>query len=222
MIPFPGGALIVSCQAAADSPLHGPDTMARMARAAAAAGAAGIRANGAADVAAIRAAVELPIIGITKRGDRSGVFITPTVASAGEVVAAGAGVVALDGTRRPRPDGATLQQQITAIHDEFGVVVMADVDDLDAGLAARDAGADIVASTLSGYTGAGPTPREPDLDLVAALVAELDCPVIAEGRFATPELFAAALAAGAHAVVVGGAITDPGQITARFLAARDA
>jgi N-acylglucosamine-6-phosphate 2-epimerase len=62
-------------------------------------------------------------------------------------------------------------------------------------------------------------PPGPDLDLVAKLVAELDCPVIAEGRYSTPDLFAAALAAGAHAVVVGGAITDPGQITGRFLAA---
>lgn len=219
MIPFPAGALIVSCQAGADSPLHGPDPMARMARAAAGAGAAGIRANGPADVAAIHAAVDLPIIGIHKLGDRTGVFITPTAAAAAEVIAAGATVVALDGTRRPRPDGTTLRAQIAAIHDEFGVTVMADVDDHVAGIAAREAGADIVATTLSGYTGDGPVPPGPDLDLVAKLVAELDCPVIAEGRYSTPELFAAALAAGAHAVVVGGAITDPGQITGRFLAA---
>ena len=219
MIPFPAGALIVSCQAGADSPLHGPDPMSRMARAAAGAGAAGIRANGPVDVAAIHAAVDLPIIGIHKLGDRSGVFITPTVAAAAEVIAAGATVVALDGTRRPRPDGTTLRAQIAAIHDEHGVIVMADVDDDAAGLAAREAGADIVATTLSGYTGDGPVPSGPDLDLVAKLVAELDCPVIAEGRYSTPELFAAALAAGAHAVVVGGAITDPGQITGRFLAA---
>ena len=64
---------------------------------------------------------------------------------------------------------------------------MADVDDHTAGLAAREAGADIVATTLSGYTGDGPVPSGPDLDLVAKLVAELDCPVIAEGRYSTPE-----------------------------------
>ncbi|MFC4950455.1 N-acetylmannosamine-6-phosphate 2-epimerase [Pseudonocardia sp. GCM10023141] len=218
-IPFPARSLIVSCQAGNESPLHGPDTMARMARSVAAAGAAGIRANGPADVAAIRAAVTLPIIGIHKLGDPDGVFITPTAAAAAEVIAAGADVVAIDGTRRPRPDGTTLAGQIAAIHELFGTLVMADVDDLDAGLAARAAGADIVASTLSGYTGGGPVPAGPDLALVAALVAALDCPVIAEGRFGTPELFRAALDAGAHAVVVGQSITDPGVITGNFLQA---
>ncbi|WP_232665739.1 N-acetylmannosamine-6-phosphate 2-epimerase [Pseudonocardia sp. TRM90224] len=218
MIPFPAGSLVVSCQAGRSSPLHGPEQMARMARAAAAAGAAGIRANGPADVAAIRAAVDLPIIGINKLGDRDGVFITPTAAAAAAVIEAGADVVAVDGTLRPRPGGSTLAQLVAAVHDRFGVPVMADVDSLEAGLAARAAGADLVASTLSGYTG-GPVPPGPDLELVAALAGKLDCPVVAEGRYSTPELFRAALDAGAHTVVVGGAITDPALITARFLAA---
>lgn len=218
MIPFASGSLVVSCQAGRRSPLHGPDTMARMARAVASAGAAGIRANGPADVAAIRAAVDLPIIGIHKLGDPSGVFITPTAAAAAQVIEAGADLVAVDGTLRPRPGGGTLAAQISAIHDEFGVAVMADVDTHAAGVAARDAGADIVATTLSGYTG-GPVPAGPDLELVASLAAELDCPVIAEGRITTPELMRAAYDAGAHAVVVGGAITDPGLITRRFLEA---
>lgn len=214
---IPARALVVSCQAGPDHPLHGPETMARIARSVVAAGAVGIRANGPADVAAIRAAVTVPIIGIHKLGDPDGVFITPSTNAAAEVIKAGADVVAIDGTRRPRPDGTTLAEQIAAIHERFGVPVMADVDDLAAGLAARDAGADIVASTLSGYVGGGPVPGGPDLDLVAALVAALDCPVIAEGRFGTPALFRAALDAGAHAVVVGQSITDPGVITGTFL-----
>ncbi|MEJ3653691.1 putative N-acetylmannosamine-6-phosphate 2-epimerase [Actinomycetes bacterium KLBMP 9759] len=218
MNPFGSGSLVVSCQASRSSPLHGPESMARMARAAAAAGAAGIRANGPADVAAIRAAVDLPIIGINKLGDRDGVFITPTVDAAAAVIEAGADLVAVDGTLRPRPDGGSFADLVAAVHDRFGVPVMADVDSLDAGLAARDAGADLVASTLSGYTG-GPVPPGPDLELVTALVSKLDCPVVAEGRYSTPELFRAALDAGAHAVVVGGAITDPTLITARFLEA---
>lgn len=215
---IPAQSLVVSCQAGPESPLHGPETMARIARSVVAAGAAGIRANGPADVAAIRAALDVPIIGIHKLGDPDGVFITPTVAAAAEVIKAGADVVAIDGTRRARPDGATLAEQIAAIHELFDVAVMADVDDLAAGLAAREAGADIVASTLAGYTG-GPVPDGPDLDLVAALAAQLDCPVIAEGRFATPALFRAALDAGAYAVVVGQSITDPGVITEKFLRA---
>jgi N-acylglucosamine-6-phosphate 2-epimerase len=189
--------------------------MAAMAVEAARGGARGIRANGPADVAAIRAAVDLPIIGIHKLGDRTGVFITPSVDAAGEVVKAGAAVVALDGTRRPRPDGGTLADQIAAIHERYGVPVMADVDDFAAGVAARAAGADIVATTLSGYTG-GPVPAGPDLDLVARLAAAVDCPVIAEGRLVTPADARAALDAGAYAVVVGTAITNPAAITRRF------
>ena len=123
-----------------------------MARAAEAGGAAAIRANGAADVAAIRAVTSLPLIGLNKLGDPGGVYITPTFASAVGIVEAGADLVALDGTLRPRPDGALLADQIARIHDELGVPVLADVDTLEAGLAAREAGADLVATTLSGYT----------------------------------------------------------------------
>jgi len=216
MLPFPHRSLIVSCQAREDSALHGPDPMARMARDAAAGGAAAIRANGPADVSAIREAVGLPIIGINKIGDRSGVYITPTVTAAAEVVRAGAAMVAVDGTMRRRPDGRTLTEQISGIHDELGVLVMADVDGYEAGLAARAAGADVVATTLAGYTDTGPVPDGPDLDLVAKLTAELDCPVIAEGRYWTPDQARAALDVGAYAVVVGTAITNPGAITRRF------
>ena len=123
-----------------------------MARAAEAGGAAAIRANGAADVAAIRAVTDLPIIGLNKLGDPAGVFITPTFESAVGIVEAGADLIALDGTLRPRPDGALLDEQIARIHGELGVPVLADVDTLEAGIAARAAGADLVATTLSGYT----------------------------------------------------------------------
>jgi N-acylglucosamine-6-phosphate 2-epimerase len=44
-------------------------------------------------------------------------------------------------------------------------------------------------------------------------------PVVAEGRITTPGEARAALDAGAWAVVVGGAITRPQLITARFAAA---
>ncbi len=49
--------IIISCQAGPDEPLHGSQYMAAMARAAEMGGAAGIRANGAADIAAIAATV---------------------------------------------------------------------------------------------------------------------------------------------------------------------
>jgi N-acylglucosamine-6-phosphate 2-epimerase len=214
---IPERSLVVSCQAPPGSPLHDPGTMALMARAAEAGGAAAIRANGPDHVSAIRAAVGVPVIGIHKLGDPAGVFITPTVAAAAEVVRAGADLVAVDGTRRPRPDGRPLADQIARIHG-LGVPVIADVDGLESGLAARDAGADLVATTLAGYTG-GPAPDGPDLELVARLVDKLDCPVVAEGRFRTPEHVRDACDAGAHAVVVGYAITNPTDLTARLVRA---
>ena len=211
------GTLVVSCQAELGNPFFSPELMALMARAAQAGGAGGIRANGAVDVAAIRAVTDLPIIGLNKLGDRDGVFITPTFESAIGIVEAGADLIALDGTLRPRPDGGQLRKQISRIHDELGVPVLADVDSLEAGLAARASGADLVATTLSGYTSSYTNLSGPDVDLVRQLAAELDCPVIAEGRIRTPEDVRAVREAGAYAVVVGGAITNPMDITARLV-----
>jgi N-acylglucosamine-6-phosphate 2-epimerase len=212
------GSLVVSCQAGPGNPFQAPEPMALMARAAEAGGAAAIRANGASDVAAIRAVTRLPIIGLNKVGDPDGVYITPTFESAVGIVEAGADLVALDGTLRPRPDGAELADQIGRIHRELGVPVLADVDTLEAGLAAREAGADLVATTLSGYTN-GRVPVGPDVELVRQLVAKLDCPVVAEGRIRTPDDVRAVCEAGAYAVVVGYAITNPMDITARLVGA---
>lgn len=212
----PPRSIVVSCQAAADNPLHGPGSMALMARAAVAGGARAIRANGPADVAAIRAAVDVPILAINKLGDPRGVFITPDAASAVEVAVAGATVVALDGTRRPRPDGRSLRDHVGAIRQRLDVELMADVDCLEAGVAAREAGVDLVATTLSGYTG-GPVPEGADVELVAQLAQALDCPVIGEGRYWTPDDVKAGFDAGAYAIVVGTAITNPMAITRRFV-----
>jgi N-acylglucosamine-6-phosphate 2-epimerase len=213
----PPRSIVVSCQAAPGSPLHGPVTMAAMAQAAVAGGAAAIRANGARDIAAIRAAVGVPVLGIDKSGNPAGVFITPDVESAAAIVAAGAQVVAMDGTLRPRADGRTFGEHVADIHERLGVEVMADTDSFEAGIAAREAGADLVATTLSGYTGSGAVPEGPDVELVARLSAALDCPVIAEGRYWTPADVQAGFDAGAHAIVVGTAITNPEAITRRFV-----
>ncbi|MBN8214424.1 MAG: hypothetical protein J0M09_16000, partial [Xanthomonadales bacterium] len=61
------GSLVVSCQAREDNPLHGADHMRAMALAAVQGGAGGIRAEGVADIAAIRSALDLPLIGLLKR-----------------------------------------------------------------------------------------------------------------------------------------------------------
>ncbi len=213
------GALVVSCQAPVGSPLRDPLHMAAMAQAAAG-GARGIRAQGGQDIAAIRAAVALPLIGLRKL-DVAGseVYITPTLASAREVAEAGADVIAVDATLRPRPGGVAPDEFVREVVRELGLPVLADVDGLEAGRRARAAGAAAVATTLSGYTGPDGPPPEPDVALVAALAAELDCPVLAEGRYGSPDAVAAAFAAGAHAVVVGTAITEPVALTRRFAAA---
>lgn len=209
------GRLIVSCQAQPHEPLHGSPHMAAMARAAAEGGAAGIRCESPADIRAIREAVPLPLIGLWKRGER-GVYITPTPDAARAVVEAGADMVAVDATARPRP--TPLAELVAYVRDGLGKPVLADVSTLEEGLAAVEAGAAAVAPTLSGYTG-GPVPTAPDWGLLDALVARLTVPVIMEGRVWTPEDARRALDRGAWAVVVGSAITRPQLITRRFAAA---
>ena len=213
------GGLIVSCQALPDEPLHGAHLMAAMSRAAAAGGAVGIRANGPEDIAAIRQAVKLPIIGLWK-DDLPGfsVRITPTVEHARRLAAAGADIIAIDATARPHPDGLPLPERIAAIHSDTNCPVLADIATLEEGLAAQQAGADLVAPTLSGYTEYSRASEAPDFELIQQLAEQLNVPLIAEGRIATPEQAARALALGAFAVVVGGAITRPQQITAQFVA----
>ncbi|MEX0427382.1 N-acetylmannosamine-6-phosphate 2-epimerase [Nocardioides sp. DS6] len=212
------GRLIVSCQAPAGHALRDTATVVRMAHAAVAGGAAAIRCGGVGgvpDVRAVAEAVDVPVVGLTKDGTE-GVYITPTVAAALAVVAAGAAVVAVDATQRPRPDGRDFADTVAAVH-EAGALVMADVSTLDEGLAAAHAGADVIATTLSGYTPHSLTQTEPDLALVGALRHALPGAVIvAEGRYHQPSDVARAVVAGATTVVVGTAITDPAWITARF------
>jgi N-acylglucosamine-6-phosphate 2-epimerase len=217
LVPY--GSLIVSCQAEEWSPLRAPTHMAAMAQTAELGGAAGFRVEGAADVAAVRASTELPIIGI-KKGERGEgrVYITAEFGDAEAVVRAGASSVALDATDRPRPGEVSLSDLVARIHDELGVPVLGDVDSLQSGIFALSAGVDALASTLSGYTG-GQEQTGPDLALVKDLVGLQACPVIAEGRITTPEHVQLAFEYGAHAVVVGKAITDPSAITRRFVRA---
>ncbi|MET0885304.1 MAG: N-acetylmannosamine-6-phosphate 2-epimerase [Mycetocola sp.] len=208
--------LIVSCQAYPGEPMRHPETMAQLAEAAALGGAVGIRAQGLDDIALISRRVALPQIGLWKDGTDD-VFITPTLRHALAVVNAGAEIVALDGTRRARPDGLSLSEVIRRVHDETGALVMADAGSVDDGMAAAEAGADCVGTTLAGYTGERVKTDGPDLELVAELAGLLEVPVIAEGRVHTPAHARAALDAGAFAVVVGTAITHPTTITSWFV-----
>lgn len=197
------GGLVVSCQPVDGGPMDDDGVVARMARSAVAGGAAAVRIEGARRVAAVRQAVDVPIVGIVKRDlPSSAVRITPFVEDVQALAAAGADIVAVDVTRRPRPvPVATLRWAL----QDCGVVAMADASDLDDALAAWAQGFAIVGTTLSGYT-AGPVPAGPDLDLVGRLAAA-GCRVMAEGRYDTPALAAQALRRGAWAVTVGSALT---------------
>ncbi|MBO9542407.1 N-acetylmannosamine-6-phosphate 2-epimerase [bacterium] len=212
------GGLIVSCQAGHDEPLHGSAIMAAMARAAAQSGAVAIRAEGPSDIRAIRAAVDLPIVGLYKiRKPEWEIYITPTLESAREVAEAGADFIAIDATTERRPDGLTLEETIRRIKEELGRPVFADVSTLEEGLRAEALGASLVGTTLSGYTPQSPKQEGPDWRLLEDLTRRLTIPVIMEGRIWEPAEARQALERGAWAVVVGSAITRPQLITERFL-----
>lgn len=209
------GKLIVSCQAYVGEPMRHPETMAQMALAAERGGAAAIRCQGLADIAAIKGQVEIPVLGLWKEG-HEGVYITPTLRHARACVNAGADVVAIDATDRPRPDGLTFEETVEALKGE--TLIMADCSCIDDVRRAVACGCDIVSTTLAGYTPSRPKTQGPDLDFVKEAVEIAgETPVFCEGRIHTPAQAKEALEAGAFAVVVGTAITHPTSITGWFV-----
>lgn len=212
------GGLVVSCQAPGDSPLSGPKFMSAMAQAAEQGGAVGIRADGPEDVSAISQQVNLPVIGIYKRRDLSDtVYITPDFSSARAVAQAGSDILAVDGTSRERPGSEDLGELVRKIQDELALPVMADISTPEEALNAEEKGVDLVATTLSGYTSYTEDRKNgPDLALVTELTEAVDVPVVAEGRFQAPNQVVEAFSRGAHAVVIGTAITNPVAITRKF------
>jgi N-acylglucosamine-6-phosphate 2-epimerase len=214
------GGLIVSCQAPAGSPLNEPYIISALALTAEQHGAVGVRIKHPDQIAATRARVRLPIIGLDKVDHAdSPVYITPTFAIAERLAASGADIIALDGTRRPRPNGETLASLIQRVHSELRKPVMADVATVDEGLYAADCGAEFVATTLCGYTKESAGTPLPALQLVEQLAAQLHVPVICEGGVSSPEQVKAAFACGAFAVVVGTAITGVDKLVQQFVAA---
>ena len=204
--------LVVSCQPVVGGSLDRTEFVVGMAEAAIDGGARGVRLEGVASVAAAAERLGAPIVGIVKR-DLAGspVRITPFEEDIERLAAAGAAIIAVDATDRSRP--VPVRTLVETIHG-CGCLAMADCSTLEEGLAAAELGCEIVASTLSGYTG-GPEPETPDFDLVERLAAH-DLRVMAEGRIRTPEQAAAALDRGAWSVTVGSAITRVEHITGWF------
>jgi N-acylglucosamine-6-phosphate 2-epimerase len=199
--------LIVSCQAPVDSPLHDPLVITAIAQAAVNRGAAGLRLDTPAHVQAVRQHTAAPIIGLWKRQfEGFDVYITPQAEHAKAIALAGADIIAIDATLRARPGGETVASLIDSIH-RLGKPVMADVDTLESAIAAAEAGADLVGTTLYGYTQATRHLTPPGFELLKQMVDELSIPVICEGGIASPTMAKQALDLGAYAVVIGTAIT---------------
>lgn len=217
------GRLIVSCQALPGEPLYVEEksVMYLMARAAAAAGAAAIRTCGVRDVTAIRQETQLPVIGLIKvqyEGYES--YITPTLREVEELAKAGSDVVALDCTARKRGDGRTAGEYLKLVRERFPeLILMADISTHEEGMNAWRSGADLLGTTMSGYTSYSPKLDGPDLELMRRLSAQAGIPVIGEGRIHTPEQAVEALRTGVWSIVVGGAITRPLEIAGRFVRA---
>ena len=199
--------LIVSIQPEPDSVLNRPEIVALLAQAAVANGAAGVRIEGAERLAAVRAAVDVPIVGLIKRSYPGfAPYITPTADEIEAIVAAGAEVVAFDATPRPRPQGDDVAAMIGRIN-AHGALAMADCATGAEVRAAAAAGAAIVATTLCGYTEETRGHPLPALDVLRAAVATSAFAIL-EGGVTSPDDVAAGIAAGAGAIVVGTALTN--------------
>lgn len=213
-------SIIISCQALPTEPLYCDEMslMPFMAKAAQMAGCKCIRTSSVRDVIGIKEMTGLPVIGLIKRAyEGYDSYITPTMREIDELTAAGADIIALDCTLRRRGDGSTINDFLDRIHEKYpDIRLMADISTLDEGINAWKAGADIISTTMSGYTPYSPQTDGPDFSLAEKLVREVPVPVIAEGKIHTPEQAKKMLLTGVHAIVVGGAVTRPLEIASRF------
>ncbi len=220
--------IIISVQSAFSEPLYDENVMIAMIKSVMSGGAMALRLAGVRDIKNARENFpNTPIIGITKpkvipKNFEELVYITPSCSDCEAVIQAGADIVAFDGTMRKRPGGNTLKEIIDCIH-KAGKFAMADISTFDEAKNAYNLGADIVSTTLSGYTvesikaNQNKNPEEPDYQLLSEIVTRIDCPVILEGRIWTPEQAAKAFDMGAFAVVIGSAVTRPHEIVKRFI-----
>ncbi|MFC4620303.1 N-acetylmannosamine-6-phosphate 2-epimerase [Camelliibacillus cellulosilyticus] len=214
------GGIVVSCQALEDEPLHSSFIMGRMAKAATEGGAVGIRANTSADINEIKKNTDLPVIGIVKKNYQdSPIYITPTIREIEELASTECEMIALDATNRRRPNNESLRSFVEKIRKSIsGKYLMADIATVEEAIQVQELGFDCVSTTLVGYTEEteGKHIADNDFSLLKEILTVLSIPVIVEGRIDTPQKARRCLDIGAHAVVVGGAITRPQLITKTF------
>lgn len=213
------GGLVVSCQALAGEPLHSSYIMGRMAFAAYEGGAVAIRANTPEDIREIKKTVDLPVIGLHKMNyPDSEIYITPTMKEIDGLIQVGCDIIAIDATKRIRPNGQTLDDLFRQARSKYpDQLFMADTSCYEEGLHAQELGFDLVGTTMSGYTEYTKGTVLPNYDLMKKYVDTLNIPVVAEGGIWSPEQLQKAFAAGVWTAVVGTAITRPREITRRFV-----
>jgi N-acylglucosamine-6-phosphate 2-epimerase len=211
VVPARPSGLIVSVQAPEGSPLRDPTVIAAMAEASLRNGATGVRLESPEHIGAVRRRCpEALIIGLWKRSIAgSSVYITPRWEEIRAVWGAGADVVAIDATDRPRPGDDNLETLVERAGAELGAPLMADVDTLENGLRAAALGCLWVGTTLFGYTEVTRERRPPAWELLTPLRERLPAVtgLICEGGITTTAQARQALKQGADAVVVGTAIT---------------
>jgi len=219
--------LIVSCQATADEPMRDSAIIGRFALAAEIGGAVGVRVCGVSDILAAKQLVSIPVLGIIKHNyPGSMCFITPTLRDVEAVYRTGAELVAVDATSLPKPGGSDAEAFIKEIKRNFpDLLLMGDISTLEEGLVAEQAGADLISTTLAGYTPHTKDHnsdtimelRPPDIELVGQLAERVKAPVVAEGRYWDERNAIKAFEAGAHNVVIGAGITRPQVITKKIV-----
>lgn len=213
--------VIVSVQAMPDEPLYNEVCMKGMMESVMNGGAKVLRVAGERDVK-IAKTLGATVIGITKPDGlptnwKEIIYITPTTVESQLLIDAGADIVAFDGTSRPRPNDCSLKDIIDLIKSN-GKLAMADISTFEEGLNCFELGADVLSTTLSGYTLESLSDNEaPDFELLEKLVKSTEIPVILEGRIWNPKDVTKAFELGAHSVVIGSAITRPQLITKRFI-----
>jgi N-acylglucosamine-6-phosphate 2-epimerase len=136
------------------------------------------------------------------------------------LVEIGCNIIAVDATNRTRPGGVSFEDFFKEVRAKYpDQLFMADTSCFEEGKLALELGFDLIGTTMAGYTPYTKGRTLPDVELIERYVKELNTPVIAEGGIWVPEQLVESFKNGAHAAVVGTAITRPMDITKRFVKA---
>ena len=208
-------SLIASCQPIPKGPLDTSSFVLASAKASIIGGARALRIEGFNNLKIIKKNIKIPVIGIKKRNIRNfPIIITPLLSDIERLSMLGADIIAFDATLRNRP--VSIEKLISKIHS-CKKIAMADCSNMKDAINAIENGADILSTTLSGYTSKNLPPKNPDFKLLSQLIKKFKIPIIAEGRFNKPAFYKKAINYCAHAVVVGTALNRIELITKSFL-----